>query len=280
MTDADFAFLRAFLRERSGLDLGPEKRYLAESRLGPVLQDSGLPSLSALIADLRRTGDSRLAQRIVEAMMTHETSFFRDRTPFEALRADILPRLLARRAGERRLRLWSAAASTGQEAYSLAMLLHDLRPKLDGWRTDILATDISVAAIARGRAGVYSQFEVQRGLPIRRLLAHFAQAGEAWTIEPDLRSMVQFRVLNLLADLRPLGTFDVIFCRNVLIYLDGPTRLRLLRKLERALAPDGVLCLGTSEGVIGLTAGFEPHPARGDAFLRPPVQASPVALTA
>ena len=267
MTEADFAFLRGFLRERSGLDLGPEKMYLAESRLRPICQDAGLASLGELIRRLRQGGDRGLADATIVAMATHETMFFRDRTPFEALRADILPRLLDARSSVRRLRIWSAAASMGQEAYSIALILHEMRPLLEGWNVQILGTDISPAAIARARAGTYSTFEVQRGLPVRHLLDHFTPAGADWTIAPELRAMVEFRVLNLLEDFRALGRFDLILCRNLAIYLDPPTKTALFERLAGVLAPDGSLCLGTSESVVGYTRVLAPDPQQRGYFV-------------
>ena len=260
LTEADFAFLRAFLKQRSGLDLGPEKRYLAESRLRPICQDAGLRSLGELVLRLRAGGDRGLADATVVAMATHETMFFRDRAPFESLRTEILPRLIASRADTRRLRIWSAAASTGQEAYSIAIILNEMRCDLDGWSVEILGTDISPAAVERARAGTYSTFEVQRGLPVRYLLDHFSPAGTEWTIAPELRAMVQFRVLNLLEDVGPLGHFDLILCRNLAIYLDPPTKTALFERLARMLVPDGALCLGTSETVLGYTRALVPDP--------------------
>ena len=267
LTDAEFTFLRGFLKERSGLDLGPEKRYLAESRLRPVCQDAGLPSLGELVRQLRAGHDRGLADAAVIAMATHETMFFRDRMPFEALRAEILPRLIASRAETRRLRIWSAAASTGQEAYSIAIILSEMGHLLDGWTVDILGTDISPIAIERARDGRYSTFEVQRGLPVRHLLDHFSPAGTEWAILPALRHRVQFRVLNLLEDFGPLGRFDLILCRNLAIYLDPPTKTALFERLAAALAPDGALCLGSSETVLGYTRALVPDPANRGYFL-------------
>lgn len=268
MTEADFAFLARFLRERSGLDLAPGKRYLAESRLGPVCRNAGIATLGDLARRLRAGSDAVLEHAVVEAMATHETSFFRDKLPFDALRTEILPGLIEARAASRRLRIWSAAASTGQEAYSLAMLTHDLAPALEGFQVEILGTDLSRAAIARARAGLYSQLEVQRGLPILKLLHHFSQVeGQGWRISEDLRKAVDFRVFNLLDDTRRFGIFDLVLCRNVLIYLDAAAKAKLLSKLARALAPDGAICLGTPESVMGIGSGLVPHPAARGFFV-------------
>ncbi|NNM73645.1 CheR family methyltransferase [Enterovirga aerilata] len=275
MTEAEFAFLRAFLKQRSGLDLGPEKRYLAESRLRPLCRDAGLGSLGELVRKLRSGEDRGLADAAVVAMATHETMFFRDRTPFETLRTDILPRLVEARSELRRLRIWSAAASTGQEAYSVAMIVQEMGLPAAGWTIEILGTDISPSAVERARAGTYSTFEVQRGLPVRHLLDHFSQAGTDWTISPALRSAVEFRVLNLLRDFGGLGTFDVILCRNLAIYLDAPTKTALFERLARVLAPDGALCLGTSETVLGYTRTLVADPERRGFFLHATAAAQP-----
>jgi chemotaxis protein methyltransferase CheR len=191
-------------------------------------------------------------------MTTNETFFFRDKIPFDHLRETILPALIAARAKEKRLRIWCAAASSGQEPYSIAMLLRGFAARLRGWRVDLLATDLSSDVIERARCGVYSQFEVQRGLPIQLLLRHFSQIGDQWQIGPELREMVQFRTLNLLNDFSPLGTFDVVFCRNVLIYFDLPTKTAVLERIARQTSADGYLTLGAAETVVGLTDAFKP----------------------
>jgi two-component system chemotaxis response regulator CheB len=252
-------FFAAFLKARSGLHLGPEKAYLLESRLATVARAAGAACLDDLAIQLGGTRAPGLESAVVNAMTTNETSFFRDRAPFDTFRATILPRLIAARADTRRLRFWSAAASTGQEAYSLAMLVAET-PALHGWSVEIVGTDISDDAIGRAKAGVYSQFEVQRGLPIARLLRHFTQTAEGWAVSPGLRAAVEFRAFNLLGALDRLGVFDAILCRNLLIYLDGPTRADLLARMRRQLAPDGRICLGSAEAVTGLTRAFTPDP--------------------
>ena len=258
MTEASFQFLREFLKARSGLNLAADKRYLVESRLAPLARTLGLASLDALVAHLHADAPPGLTQSVLDAMATHETSFFRDRVPFESFRTVVLPRLVAARRETRRLRIWSAAASTGQEAYSLAMILAEAEPALTDWRVEIVATDMSSAALARGEAGTYSQFEVQRGLPIKSLLCHFTQTGEDWTIAENLRAAIQWRVANLLGDLRGLGRFDVVFCRNIMIYLDQTAKAELLAKIAGVLAPDGALCLGSTEFMAGCP--FAPDP--------------------
>jgi chemotaxis protein methyltransferase CheR len=265
MSPGDFDFLRRYLYERSGLVLAPEKQYLAESRLMPVVRKHGLASLGDLAARIRMMPASPLAIDTVEAMTTNETFFFRDKIPFEHFRDTMLPALLAARDRDRRLRIWCAAASTGQEPYSLAMAIKELAMSakggaLSGFRIDILATDLSGDVLERARAGTYSQFEVQRGLPIQLLLKYFTQTGDAWQISPELRAMVQFRTLNLLNDFTPLGRFDIVFCRNVLIYFDQPTKTGVLNRLAPQIAEDGYLVLGAAETVVGLTSAFKPVP--------------------
>lgn len=273
MTEAEFGFLRDFLRQRSGLSLGPDKRYLVESRLLPLAKTAGLGTLSELIAMLRGGRNDTLCRAVVDAMATHETLFFRDRVPFEVLR-EALPQIAAALPLGRPLRIWSAAASTGQEAYSVAMLVREMGGSIAGHTVQILATDMAEAAILRARAGFYSQFEVQRGLPIRSLVAHFKQVEGGWEIRPELRAMVEFRVFNLLDDLAPLGRFDVILCRNLLIYLDRASKETLLAKLAGVLMPQGALCLGGAESALGLNKSLGPHPtARGFFGLVEPLRA-------
>ena len=221
MTDAEFDFLRGFLKSRSGLALAPEKRYLVESRLAPVCRSIVLRRWPTSSRGSRPLPDPALARAVVEAMTTNETFFFRDRVPFDLFRDVLLPRCLAAQAATRRLRIWCAAASTGQEPYSLAMILREAAPRLLGWTVEIVATDISGEVLERARSGLYSQFEVQRGLPIALLLKHFTQTGDNWQLSPAIRAMVEFRQLNLLKSFAELGTFDIVLCRNVLIYFDA-----------------------------------------------------------
>ena len=263
MTPEDFDYLRQLLRERSGLVLSADKQYLAESRLLPVARKHGVGTLAELVGKLK-THPMPLIVEVVEAMTTNETFFFRDKLPFEHFRDTIMPTLMAARAREKRIRIWCTAASTGQEPYSLAMILQEMGAQLAGFRIEILATDLSSEVLERAKAGVYSPFEVQRGLPIQQLVRFFVQAGERWQIAPELRAMVQFRPLNLLNDFSPLGAFDVVFCRNVLIYLDQPTKIGVLNRLARQMSADGYLALGAAETVVGLTDAFKPmHDKRG-----------------
>jgi chemotaxis protein methyltransferase CheR len=260
VTPEDFDYLRQLLRERSGLVLSAEKQYLAESRLLPVARKHRLGTLAELVGQLKAAGAAPLAVDVVEAMTTNETFFFRDKIPFEHFRDTMMPALLATHSGRRRIRIWCTAVASGQEPYSLAMMLHDMNLRLSGFRIEILATDLSNEVLEKAKAGIYSQFEVQRGLPIQQLLKYFAKVGEAWQIAPELRAMVSFRPLNLLQDFGHLGSFDLIFCRNVLIYFDQPTKIGVLDRLARVIESDGFLVLGAAETVVGLTAAFKPMP--------------------
>ncbi len=259
MTPSDYEYLRKFLKERSGLDLSADKQYLVESRLLPLARKSSLPGITELVSKMQRGADA-LAKEVVEAMTTNETFFFRDKIPFDHLRETIIPALAKARAARRSLRIWCAASSTGQEPYSIAMCLKEAAHLLSGWRTEIVATDLSQAVLEKSKAGIFSQFEVQRGLPIGLLVKYFTQNGELWQINAELRGMVQHRQLNLLQDFSHLGVFDIVFCRNVLIYFDQNTKVSIFERISRMLEPDGVLALGAAESVVGITNTFKPYP--------------------
>ena len=261
MTPADYEYLRKLLKERSGLDLSADKQYLVESRLVPLARKAGLPGIPELVAKMK-SGAEPLIAEVVEAMTTNETFFFRDKVPFDHLKGTVLPALAQARAARRSLRIWCAAASTGQEPYSIAMCLKEVGPLLQGWRTEIVATDLSTAVLEKAKAGVFSQFEVQRGLPIQLLVKHFTQTGELWQLNADIRSMVQYRPLNLLQDFGHLGMFDIIFCRNVLIYFDQGTKAVIFERMSKGLEADGTLLLGAAESVVGITNAFKPFPDR------------------
>lgn len=252
----DFDMFAALLKQRSGLVLTKDKAYLLESRLMPVARKWNLKGLDELAGAVRTRRDEALLRDITEAMTTNESSFFRDQKPFDLFRQVVLPRLLETRAAKRQIRIWSAACSSGQEAYSLSMLLHDEQAKLAGYRIEIVGTDISAEMVERARAGTYTQFEVQRGLPIQMLVKHFKQNGDKWQISQQLRQMASFREWNLLQDLGGLGQFDIVFCRNVLIYFDQPTKTKVLESIARIMPPDGVLYLGGAETVLGITDRF------------------------
>jgi chemotaxis protein methyltransferase CheR len=262
VTPHDYDFLRKFLKDRSGLVLSNDKQYLVESRLMPVARANGLAGLGELVAKLKGYGAEKLAVAVTEAMTTNESFFFRDKVPFDHFRDTIMPALMQARAGTRKIRIWCAAASTGQEPYSLAMCLKEMGPQLAGWRIEILGTDLSGEVLEKAKAGIYSQFEVQRGLPIQLLLKYFTQTGDVWQIAPELRGMIQYRPLNLLGDFSPLGPFDVVFCRNVLIYFDQATKTDVMNRMARLLPPDGFFLLGAAETVVGLTDAFKPVPEK------------------
>jgi chemotaxis protein methyltransferase CheR len=261
VTPIDYEFLRKLLKERSGLDLSADKQYLVESRLIPLARKAELPGIAELVGKIK-AGSAALTAEVVEAMTTNETFFFRDKIPFDHLRETMLPALLQARASRRALRIWCAASSTGQEPYSIAMCLKELGATMAGWRIEILATDLSQGVLEKSKSGLFSQFEVQRGLPIQMLVKHFTQVGELWQINADIRAMVQHRQLNLLQDFSHLGTFDVIFCRNVLIYFDQDTKAGVFDRLARVIEPDGVLVLGAAESVVGISDAFRPYPER------------------
>jgi chemotaxis protein methyltransferase CheR len=259
VTPLDYEYLRKILKERSGLDLSADKQYLVESRLIPLARKAGLAGIPELVAKMK-SGAEALTSDVVEAMTTNETFFFRDKIPFDHLRDTILPALMAARANRKSIRIWSAASSTGQEPYSIAMCLKEKAAQLAGWRFEIVATDLSQEVLEKSKAGIYSQFEVQRGLPIQLLVKYFAQTGELWQINADIRGMVQHRPLNLLQDFSHLGKFDVIFCRNVLIYFDQETKINIFERMSRIVEPDGMLMLGAAESVVGITDAFRPYP--------------------
>lgn len=252
MSSKDFSVIASFLKDRSGLIIGEDKTYLLETRLSAILREHKIAGLSGLADILRQPGSHAVKDKVVDAMTTNETSFFRDNHPFETLRKSLIPSLIERRAGTRSLRIWSAACSTGQEPYSLAMMMKDNFPILAGWRIEIIATDLSPTVLDRARTGLYSTFEVQRGLPIQMLVRHFDQEEPNWRIKPEIRQTVNFRPLNLLEDFSVLGQFDIVLCRNVLIYFDQPTKTQILNGITRRIVPDGALLLGGAESVFGL----------------------------
>ncbi|MBK7349358.1 MAG: hypothetical protein IPI92_05795 [Gemmatimonadetes bacterium] len=254
---AEFDFLRGLVRERSAIVLEPGKEYLVESRLVPLLRDRQLPSLASLAAALRADPHGELERAVVEAMTTNETSFFRDHHPFEALQHRLLPELIAARASERRLRFWSNACSSGQEAYSLAMLLAEHFPGLRAWDVSILATDLSRDMVQRTQQGSYGQLEMNRGLPAPLLVKYFDRQATRWQVKPDLRRWVQAREMNLMEGWPPLPRFDVIFLRNVLIYFDLDTKRAILRRARQALRPDGFLLLGSAETTVMVDDAWE-----------------------
>jgi len=258
MTPGDFQLMSDLVRARSGLVLNEDKAYLLESRLMPLTRKFGMKSLEELIAVVRGKTDPTLITEIVEAMTTNESLFFRDGKPFDQLKNLILPRLLKARAATKRIRIWSAASSSGQEPYSIAMILKEAGALLSGWNIEIVATDLSLEILKKAKSGIFSQFEVQRGLPITLLVKYFKQDGDKWRISDELRSMVKFKPFNLLDNPMSLGKFDIVYCRNVLIYFDQETKGRVLDGISTIMPDDGVLYLGGAETVLGLTDKFHP----------------------
>lgn len=257
----DFDVYMELLKEKSGLVLTQDKTYLLESRLSPVASKWGFSSLDNMTSQLHIAPDPVLIYDIVEAMTTNETSFFRDMRPFETFKNHTIPYLLQSRIHERKLRIWCAASSSGQEPYSLAMILKDHETQFSRWNIDILATDISNSILNIARNGLYSQFEVQRGLPVHMLMTHFTQQeNDRWQLSGKIMKMVKFEQFNLLDSMAAFGKFDVIFCRNVLIYFDEETKADIFTRMARQLADDGLLYLGGAETVIGITDEFAPVP--------------------
>lgn len=257
MSPDDFSFLIGLIRQRSGLVLNEDKAYLLETRLQPVARENGSADLDELVAKVRANTNGALVDAIVDAMTTNETFFFRDQKPFDQFRDHVLPKLIEARVNTKAIRIWCAACSTGQEPYSLAILLKEAGAALAGWRTEIVATDLSAEAMSKAKVGLYSQFEVQRGLPVQYMVKYFKQVNETWQIDSAIRAMVTFRPINLLENFSTLGTFDVIFCRNVLIYFDRETKCDVLDRMRNINADDGFLCLGGSETVLGVTDSYK-----------------------
>jgi chemotaxis protein methyltransferase CheR len=256
MTVTDFEFICQILRERSGLVLTNDKAYLLESRLLPVARKYKLATFDDLVRLIRGKADEMIIKDVVEAMTTNESFFFRDTKPFDQFKQIVMPTLMKNRPNKT-IRIWSAACSSGQEAYSLAMILTEMSAQLAGWRIEIIGTDLSTEVLNRAKEGVYSQFEVQRGLPVTLLVKYFVQNGDRWQISQKIRSMVQYKIFNLLQDPISLGKFDVVFCRNVLIYFDQPTKGKVLNGVSKLMPEDGYLFLGGAETVLGISDKFQ-----------------------
>jgi chemotaxis protein methyltransferase CheR len=265
VTPADIEVIRGVVHARSGVVVDSAKTYLIESRLAPLLRREGFNSAAELVQTILSRRSDPLMWTVTEALTTGETSFFRDRAPFRQFREAVLP-ALAQARGERPIRVWSAACSTGQEPYSLAMIVDEERNKLPGLKVELFGSDLSEVRLEKAQSGLYSQFEIQRGLPIRMVLRHFEKADEMWALSPRIRQMVRWRRINLLADLRPLGSFDVIFCRYLIREFDAETRRRVLGQLARALPPDGRLVLGEGESAEGVTEALQPVPDQPGLF--------------
>jgi chemotaxis protein methyltransferase CheR len=255
LSQSDFNFVSQLVRREAAIVLAPGKEYLVEARLIPVARAVGAAGVADFLADLQRRPNPVHQRKIIDALTTNETSWFRDREPFAALTDVVLPELIKSRATQRKVRFWSAASSSGQEAYSLAITLQEQLPV--GWSYEIMGSDISTEMVARAEAGQYSQVEVNRGLPASQLVQYFERAGAHWKIAPQLRRNVSFKLMNLTAPLPPMPQFDVIFLRNVLIYFDVATKKSVLRNVARLLRPDGWLFLGAAETTIGIDDNYE-----------------------
>lgn len=273
----EFALVRRILKEQSGLNLGEDKQDMLEGKLRPLLREFSLPTLSHLVLAMMKPEAHHLRSRVAQAVTVQESYFFRDKVPFNYFIDVMLPKLMAKREKERRIRVWCAAAATGQEPYSLAMELVEADSKLLGWTVEIVATDFVDDALNKARKGLYSQFEVQRGLPVSLLVEYFNKVGNAWEISPAIRDRVEFRSHNLLDGCQDLGIFDVIFCRNVLIYVDEATKRAILARLASQLAPDGYLVLGAAETTTGLSDEFMAVPERHHGLFRFTPQAAEAA---
>ncbi len=260
MNITDFDIYKDLLKEKSGLVLTPDKLYLIESRLNPITKKWGYENLAAMTNILRAVPPKELVNDIIEAMTTNETSFFRDNKPFDIFKDTVLPYFKNKNGANKNLRIWCAAASSGQEPYSIAMILKEESAKLPGWRFSITATDISHEILDQAKEGTYTQFEVQRGLPITMLMKYFTQNGDKWTINDDIKKMIEFKYFNLLDPMTSMGQFDVIFCRNVLIYFDQPTKKDVMERMSRQMTDDGFFFLGGAETVLGITDAYKAVP--------------------
>lgn len=258
MRISDFDLYKELLEKESGLSITEDKSYLLDSRLTPVAKKWGFETLEAMTIALRGMPKPDIVKDVVEAMTTNETSFFRDSRPFQIFEKKVLPYLCEARKIQKNIRIWSAASSSGQEAYSLAMILEQEKSKMPTWNYQILGTDISTQIIKSAQEGRYTQFEVQRGLPIQMLMAYFNQEGDHWVLKDEIRRKVEFRFFNLLDNMAALGKFDVVFCRNVLIYFDKELKKNILERIAKQMPAYGFLFLGGAETVMGITDSFVP----------------------
>lgn len=279
MRISDFDLYKDLLKEKSGLALTPDKCYLLDSRLTPIARKWGFANLEVMTMQLRGVPSPDLVKDVIEAMTTNETSFFRDTKPFDQFRDIIIPHLVKTRPGKR-VRIWCAAASTGQEPYSLSMLIKENMHRMPGFQFEIVATDISTEVLESAQKAEYSQFEVQRGLPIQMLMKYFEQKGDRWALKPDIKSMVKFKYFNLLDPMLSLGKFDIIFCRNVLIYFDRDTKAKVLQNMAGLIPDDGFIVLGGAETVLGVTDALKPLDNTRGFFVKPNAPATAAAAKA
>ncbi len=278
MNGPDFDYLCNAVKERSGIVLTTEKAYLVDNRLAPIARRTEHTDVAALLATLRSTRDEDLLREVTDALTTNESFFFRDQKPFDAFRDLMLPHVLEANASKRSLRIWCAACSSGQEPYSLGMILKDHAAKMEGWKIDIIGTDISHTILDRAKEGAYTQFEVQRGLPAKYLVQYFKKENDLWVISDDLKQMVDYRFFNLLDDPTSLGTFDIVFCRNVLIYFDPETKSKVLDGINKSMTPNGFLILGAAETIFGLSDAFSTEPERSGVYRKASAGSAPAAV--
>jgi chemotaxis protein methyltransferase CheR len=271
ISPADFQYICDLTRRLAAIEMDSGKEYLVQSRLSPIAADAGCRDLSEFVRRVRMEETGPLAGKVIDALTTNETLFFRDCHPFEALRKVIIPELMERRKQERRLSIWSAAASTGQEAYSFSIMLKENFPELVNWKVELVGTDISPTALAQAREGRYSKIEMNRGLAAPLLIRYFQQQDNRWVLRDDIRKMVEFREMNLAGSWHGLPVFDLVFIRNVMIYMSLDTRRKILRNLRGHIAPDGYLLLGSSENLLQTDEGFDPVEVNNSLFykLRP-----------
>ena len=252
----DFTYLRDLVMKEAAIVLEPGKEYLVTSRLDPVARKENLEGIPGLVRALK-SNNAKLRDQVIDAMTTNETLWFRDSHPFETLQTTIIPEIMQKRAASRTIDIWCAAASTGQEPYTIAMILKDTFPQLNGWRVRILGTDISPSALEKAHEAKYSQMEMGRGLPAKYMVNYFSRQGVNYQINPNIRAMVDFKVFNLASNWPPMGPFDLIFIRNVLIYFNQQTKNQIINKAERVLRPDGKLFLGSTESLLNISHNLE-----------------------
>ena len=259
LSTQNFKFIQDFARDSAAIVLEPGKEYLVETRLGPIARQGGFGSLDEFIDKLRADPKSVLFhEQVLDALTTNETSFFRDFHPFEALRQHVLPKLIEQRAGIKRLNIWSAASSTGQELYTIAMMIREHFPQLRDWNISILGTDLSTLVLDQARQGVYSQIEVNRGLPAAFLLKYFTKVDTKWAIKDDVKKLVEYRQMNLVKPWPIMPVFDIVFIRNVMIYFDVESKKGILKRIRQCLQPQGYLFLGTAETTMNIDPEWSP----------------------
>lgn len=270
LSPENYKFIQQFARDGAAIVLEAGKEYLVESRIGPLAKQAGFSSLDQFLTQLRTNRTATLFhEQVIDALTTNETSFFRDHSPFETLRTHLLPQLIEQRASARRLNIWSAAASTGQEAYSIAILIKEHFPQLENWNVSILASDLSPTVLGQAKNGAYSQLEVNRGLPAPMLLKYFNKVDNQWIIRDELRKLVEFRQMNLSRPWPRLPVFDIIFIRNVMIYFDIETKKEILKRIRECLHPEGYLFLGAAETTLNLDPNWDGATIGLSTFYRP-----------